>query len=201
MSIDQQTAGTRTIQEALDDPRARRLVGIAGFVLATTLGAYVAVPLPWTPVPMTLQPLFVILAGALLGPWAGASAMAAYVALGAMGAPVFSMGRAGLPWLMGPTGGYLIAYPAAAFVAGAVLRGGSRGASGTVRALAGLTLGLAVIYLGGVSQLAMLTGQGAGELLALGVMPFLAGDLVKVLIALVVVRLVRAGRDARGSDR
>lgn len=197
MSTDQRVLPARRVQEAFEDRRARTFLGIVGFVLATTAGAWVAVPIPFTPVPMTLQPLAVILAGALLGPWSGATAMAAYVGLGAAGMPVFSMGHGGIPWLMGPTGGYLIAYPAAAFVVGLVARDGA----GRLRILAGLSLGLAVIYLGGVSQLALLTGRDPRELVALGVVPFLVGDAVKVLIALVLVGLARSGRGARGLGR
>ena len=93
-------------------PGRRGLVamGVVAFALAPAAGAYIAIPLPFTPVPITLQPLFVILAGALLGPWAGATSMAMYLTLGAIGAPVFSGGHAGLPWLMGPTGGYLAGF-------------------------------------------------------------------------------------------
>lgn len=174
--------------EVVAGQTGRRAVGVAAFVLATTFGAYVAVPLPWTPVPMTLQPLFVLLAGVLLGPWLGAGAMATYLAIGAMGAPVFSNGHGGVLWLLGPTGGYLLAYPAAAFLAGWVA--GSR-ESGALRILAGLLVGLGAIYLGGVSQLWILTRQEVGMILTLGVLPFLAGDLVKVLIALVLARTVR----------
>lgn len=191
MSIDERAAPTQLLHEVAADGRARTFLGVVAFVLATTVGAYVAVPLPWTPVPMTLQPLFVILAGALLGPWAGASAMAAYVALGAAGAPVFSNGHAGIPWLMGATGGYLLAYPAAAFVVGLL----ATPASGRLRTLVGLVAGLGVIYLGGVSQLSLLTGQGLVEVLPLAVVPFLAGDAVKVLIALVLVGLARSAGD------
>jgi len=166
----------------------RRGVAVVAFVLATSLGAYAAVPLPWTPVPMTLQPLFIILAGALLGPWLGASAMAAYLALGMWGAPVFSGGGAGLPWLLGPTGGYLVAAPAAAFVTG-WLAGGP--ASGTIRIAGALAAGVAVLYAGGLSQLSILTGGGIRGLLMLGVVPFVAGDLVKVAVAVVVARKAR----------
>lgn len=197
MSIDQRAATTEVLQDVAADGRARTFLGIVGFVLATTAGAYMAVPLPWTPVPMTLQPLFVILAGVLLGPWAGASAMAAYLALGAAGAPVFSNGHAGIPWLMGATGGYLIAYPAAAFVAG-LLAGDT---AGKLRTLGGLVAGVGVIYLGGVAQLSILTGQGPLEVLGLAVIPFLGGDAVKVLIAFVVVGLVRSAGDDRSLGR
>ncbi len=168
-------------------------LGIVAFIVGTAAGAYVAIPLPFTPVPVTLQPLFVILAGALLGPWAGASAMAGYLALGIGGAPVFSAGHAGLPWLFGPTGGYLIAYPAAAFLVGA-LAAESRS---TFRLGLALAAGVAAIYLGGVSQLWILTRQDLGALLLQGVLPFLLGDLVKILVALGLVQALRRTRPGR----
>lgn len=161
-------------------------LGIVAFVIATAIAARLAVPLPVGPVPMTLQPLFVILAGAVLGPWTGAAAMTAYVAVGAAGAPVFSGGGAGVAWLMGPTGGYLLAYPAAAFAVGLVA-GTRPGRPYAVRLLAGLSLGVAVMYVGGLSQLWILTRQEPAVLLAQGVLPFLVGDILKVLIAAVLV--------------
>lgn len=165
-------------------------LGIVAFIVGTAAGAYVAIPLPFTPVPVTLQPLFVILAGALLGPWAGASAMAGYLALGVGGAPVFSAGHAGLPWLLGPTGGYLIAYPAAAFLVG-VLAAESRS---SIRLGLALAAGVLALYVGGVSQLWILTRQDLGTLLVQGVLPFLLGDLLKVLVALGLVRALRRTR-------
>ncbi len=137
---------------------------------------------------MTLQPMVVLLAGIVLGPAAGAASMATYVALGAAGAPVFAGGHAGLPWLVGPTGGYLMAFPVAALVVG-----WSVGKStNVVRMLGGLLAGLAVIYLGGVAQLAVLTGQDVAGLLSLGVLPFVGGDLAKVALALVIARAFRS---------
>ncbi|MFQ5536778.1 MAG: biotin transporter BioY [Gemmatimonadota bacterium] len=174
-------------QEIIAHEGARKAVAGLIFILAAALGAQVAVPLPWTPVPMTLQPLFVILAGAVLGPMLGASAMAGYVALGAAGLPVFAMGGAGLPWLLGPTGGYLVAMPAAAFFTGVVA---ARGA-GPVRTAAGLALGVAVMYLGGLSWLVASTGAEPGGLLAVAVFPFLLGDATKILLALFLTRLIR----------
>jgi biotin transport system substrate-specific component len=173
-------------QRIVEDRRARAGVGILAFVVATALGAQVAVPMPWG-VPMTLQPLFVILAGAMLGPRLGAAAMAGYLAVGAAGAPVFSLGGAGLPWLFGPTGGYLIAMPASAFLTGLL----ARRDSGWALTALGLTLGVVTIYLGGVSQLVLLTGQPLGAVFAGGVLPFLAGDVTKILVALLLVRGVR----------
>lgn len=175
-------------QEVVVSRTGRRSVAISAFVLATAVGAYVMVPLPWTPVPMTLQPLVVVLAGVLLGPMLGAAAMATYLVIGALGMPVFSGGGAGLPWLLGPTGGYLLAYPAAALVTGWLAGGREAGAA---RLAAALAAGIGVLYLGGVAQLALLTGGSLESLLALGVIPFLAGDLVKVGIALLLALKLR----------
>jgi biotin transport system substrate-specific component len=175
------------------DRRARYAVGVVAFALATAFGAQVAVRLPWTPVPVTLQALFVILAGVVLGPRLGAAAMAAYVTVGAMGAPVFSNGGAGLPWLFGPTGGYLLAAPAAAFVAGAV----SGREAHAWRLLAGLVLGVATMYAGGVAQLMAVTGQGPGAALAMGVIPFIVGDATKIGLAFFGVRSARWALERR----
>lgn len=186
-----QVAGTLkswAVRDVVTDRRVRTALGMLAFVLATTFGAYVAVPLPGTHVPVTLQGLFVIMSGVLLGPLAGAGAMAIYVAMGAAGAPVFALGGAGLPWLMGPTGGYLVAMPAAAYVAG-VIAGRDRRAP---RLVAGLVLASMTIYVGGVAQLGFLTGQGLGDLLAVGVLPFLVGDVTKIVVALLLIRSVKS---------
>jgi len=176
-----------------DERRARYAVGVVAFALATAFGAQVAVRLPWTPVPVTLQPLLVILAGVALGPRLGAISMAAYVGIGALGAPVFSNGGAGLPWLLGPTGGYLLAAPAAAFVAGAVAGRDAR----SWRLLAGLVLGVTTMYVGGVAQLLALSGQDLGSVLVMGVTPFIVGDLTKIGLAFFLVRAVRSTRGTR----
>ena len=153
--------------------------GIVGFAVALALASQVAIPLPGTPVPMTLQPLAVVLAGLWLGPVAGAASMALYLAAGAAGLPVFApMGPPGLARLLGPTGGYLWAYPVAAWVAGALgLR--LRGIIGrAAAALAGITM----LHVGGVTQLAILTGSFT-EAALLGVLPFIPMDFVKALLA------------------
>lgn len=188
MSSVANTLKTLGAHQVVADDRARTGIGMVAFVLAMSFGAYVAVPLPWTPVPMTLQPLFVLLAGAVLGPRAGAGAMAGYLMVGAAGAPVFSLGGAGLPWLLGPTGGYLVAMPAAAWLVGAAA---GRDA-GWLRLLGALTLGMATIYLGGLAQLFLLTRQEIGALLAVGVLPFLAGDVTKILAAALLARSIRS---------
>lgn len=183
-----QAAGLRT---AISERPVRLALGVIAFALATAAGAQIAVPLPWTPVPVTFQPLFVVLAGVALGPRLGAASMVAYVTVGALGAPVFSNGAAGLGWLFGPTGGYLLVAPLAAFVAGAVA--GRNGAS--VRLLAGLSLGVATMYAGGVAQLMLMTGNDVSAAIAIGAAPFWFGDVTKVLFAFAVVAGWRRARE------
>ena len=178
----------------VEDRRARIGLAIVTFVVATSFGAHVAVPLPWTPVPMTLQPLFVILAGAVLGPRLGAATMATYLAVGMGGAPVFAQGHAGIGWLLGPTGGYLISYPAAAYVSG--LLAGKASAS-ALRLFGALSAGMLIIYVGGTAQLAFLTQLDLRAVMALSVLPFLGGDLTKVLIGVFVAKRVRPTSLAR----
>src|SRR6185312_9135569 len=104
---------------ALARPSRLTIVGIVGFAAAVAAASQIAIPLPFTPVPVTLQPMLVILAGMLLGPTAGVASMVLYLAAGAAGLPVFTpLGAPGIARFFGPTGGYLLAYPAAAYVAG-----------------------------------------------------------------------------------
>ncbi len=179
---------------SLHQIRASRLtvVGVVGFVLATAAASQIAIPLPGTPVPFTLQPMLVVLAGMMLGPAAGATSMIVYLAAGAAGLPVFQpYGAPGVARLLGPTGGYLIAYPAAAFVAGIAARRWPAFAG----RFAAAALGMVVLFAGGIAQLTILSGS-ATRALALGVTPFAALDLLKAVIA----AGVTGRRPARGSD-
>ncbi|MDH3272364.1 MAG: biotin transporter BioY [Gemmatimonadota bacterium] len=187
MSTFSQTWRSLAAQEVVEDRAARAALGVVAFALATALSAQAAVWLPWTPVPVTLQPLFVILAGALLGARLGAVAIGLYVVVGALGAPVFANGGGGLLWLLGPTGGYLLAAPVAAYVSGAVSGREGRG----LRLVAGLTLGIAAMYTGGVAQLLAVSGMSLGAAVAAGVTPFVVGDLTKIGLAFFTVRSVR----------
>jgi len=99
----------------------RRLVGIGIGAAVVALAAQVAVPVPFSPVPMTLQPLAVLAVGGLLGGVGGAAALATYLALGVLGLPVFAGGSSGVLHLLGPTGGYLLAFPVAAALTGGAL--------------------------------------------------------------------------------
>ncbi len=177
--------------ELVGSRTARRALAVAVFVVLTTLGAYAAVPLPFTAVPVTLQTLFVILGGLVLGPALGAAAQAAYLGIGLLGAPVFFAGGSGLAHVLGPTGGYLIAYPAAAWLAGMLgPRVAAPGSAATIRAAAALFAATALILLGGAAQLSFYVG-GFGRALELGVLPFLVGDGLKIVAALLVARRIR----------
>ncbi len=149
--------------------------GVVVGSLIVAVCAQIAVPLPWTPVPMTMQPFGVLLVGLLFGPRLGAAAMAAYLLEGAAGLPVFVPGFGGLLPL-GPSAGYLLSYP---LVAAAV---GRLAGKGFGRNLLAAAAGSLLILLCGASWLAMAAGSWA-QGVRLGVLPFLAGDAVKVALA------------------
>lgn len=171
-----------------------RIIAVILGAAVVALAAQIAVPLPGTPVPMTLQPLAVLLVGGWLGARLGAASMILYIALGAAGLPVFTptVPLVGFARLMGPTGGYLLAYPVAAFAAGAIARDGTRWGPIALGVLAGLAL----IHLGGLAQLIILTGD-ASVAARFGTLPFLLGDLLKLGVATLVLRRTIAPLRAR----
>ncbi len=169
---------------------------ITFFAALTALGARVAISLPFTPVPVTLQVLFPLLAGLLLGSKRGAWSQAEYVIAGLAGLPVFARGGGGLAYFLGPTGGYLLGFIAAAFVVGelaAIMR-----TTKVATFLASLG-GVAVIYLCGAFWLAVWLGlvnhltpaACLTQAWKLGVLPFIAVDVAK---ALVVAAVTEGGR-------
>jgi biotin transport system substrate-specific component len=167
---------------------AYRVLRIALGALVVVASAQVVVPLPFTPVPFTLQPLAVLAVGGLLGAADGAGALVLYLALGALGLPVFAGGGSGLLRLIGPTGGYLLAFPIAAAVTGALARPGRDAGAGVWRVLAGCVLGMLLIHAGGVAQLALLGGDPA-QAFRYGFLPFFTGDLIKIGLAAAVILL------------
>ncbi|MCS6815953.1 MAG: biotin transporter BioY [Blastocatellia bacterium] len=156
-----------------------RILAVVGFSFLVALSAQWAIPLPFTPVPITAQTAIVLLGGMVLGRRLGALAILLYLGEGAMGWPVFAGGRGGLAHLMGPTGGYLLGFVLAAYVTGALAeRGWDRRWATAVAAMA---IGQMVIYLTGL--LGLLRFASPERALALGVWPFLLGDLLKILLA------------------
>ena len=168
---------------------AKDATALVFFAALTALGAQVAIRLPFSPVPVTLQVLVVVLTGLVLGSRRGLASQLGYVAAGALGMPVFAGGSGGLAVLLGPTGGYLMAFPLAAFAAGLIReRLGKGGKFGTFVAS---WVGVALIYGGGVLWLATWLGMGGvsswGDAFVgawhLGVSPFVLVDLVKAILA------------------
>jgi len=175
----------QAVAAGVDLSVAVRAAAVLFATVLTIAAAQVSIPLPFTPVPFTLQPMVVLLAGAALGPRLGFASQAAYLALGIAGLPVFAASPVlpqGVARLLGPTGGYLMSYPIAAFVAGYLAeRGFDRRYLTSVLAMAA---GLAIVFTFGVAWLAFGTPHvGLSPAIAAGLVPFIPADIVKICIA------------------
>lgn len=165
-----------------------RAVAVLFFTTLTAAAAQISVPLPFTQVPFTFQPTVVLLSGLVLGPRLGAASQILYLAAGIAGLPVFAASPLLAPggWrLLGPTGGYLMSYPLAAFVAGAFARRGFD--RRYVTSIVAMALGLVVVYTCGTLWLAYATAGrtaiGFASAFATGVAPFVIADIVKLAAA------------------
>src|SRR5580700_4922146 len=159
---------------------ARQIMLVAGASLLVAACARIAVPLPFTPVPLTMQNFAVLLVGLSLGSKRGFAALALYLAEGAIGMPVFSpTGPGGIAQLLGPTGGFLLAYPLVAWIAGFIMEHGRK--SFARGALAGL-LGEIALFAGGLSWLAVLT-HSVARAFRWGLYWFLFAEVIKVMMA------------------
>ncbi len=175
-------------------PQARDAVGsrIAKEVILILAGsaliaasAWIAVPLPFSPVPVTAQTFAVLLVGSVLGSRRGAAAALAYLGEGSLGLPVFAGGSGGAHVLAGPTGGYLVGFLAGAWLCGVLAE---RGWDRRVRATAlSMALGNLAILLPGLLWLERFVGPE--RVLAMGLIPFLPGDAVKIAVAAVILPL------------
>jgi len=170
----------------------------------TAAASQISVPLPFTPVPFTFQPMIVLLGGVVLGPSLGMAAQVMYLAAGLLGLPVFAFSPdlpQGALRLLGPTGGYLMAYPLAAWVAGALAtRGFDRRYLTSIVAMAA---GLGVIFAGGVTWLSLYApgadGRSFQAALATGFYPFVVADAIKLCLAAAVMPV--AWRFLHGTHR
>ena len=161
-----------------------RQVGLViGFSLLTALAAQVVIPIG--PIPITGQTFAVLLTGALLGSRLGSMAMVAYLVEGASGLPFFSGGNAGLLHIMGPTGGYLIAFPAAAYITGAFAEHGWD--RRFLTAAAAMAVGSAIIMLSGWAWFSVVMHTSPMLTLYLTVIKFIPGDIVKISLAAAVL--------------
>jgi len=147
------------------------------FAALTAVGAFIKIPIPISPVPITLQVFFVLLAGLVLGARWGGTSMVVYVMLGS-----------GPGILLGPTGGYIIGFVAGAFVTGLIYNKVNDSKTATICAMIG---GIAVIYLLGVMQLSFVANMTLQQAVAVGILPFLIGDAIKIVAALIVADRIR----------
>ena len=159
---------------------ARQVALVVAGSLLVALCARITIPIPGTPVPLTMQNFGVLLVGLMLGSQRGFAALALYLAEGAMGMPVFSpVGPGGIAQLLGPTGGFLLAYPLVACLAGYIAEHGRKSfARNAVAAF----LAEVVLFLGGLSWLAVLT-HSVGAAFRLGLYWFVFAEVIKIMMA------------------
>jgi biotin transport system substrate-specific component len=175
---------TRASSEAVQT--AGRVAAVLFVTVLTVIAAQISVTLPFTPVPLTFQPMIVLLGGAALGARLGMASQLLYLAVGIAGFPVFAASATlppGVARLLGPTGGYLMSYPFAAFVAGWLAEHGFD--RRYVTSLIAMAAGLAVVFACGVTWLGFVVqpSRGISSALAAGVVPFIVPDLLKLLVA------------------
>jgi biotin transport system substrate-specific component len=168
------------------------IVRAALFATLTGAFAYVSIPNPLSPVPVSLQVLGVFLAGAFLGPLWGGLSMGLYLLSGAVGAPVFAGGSAGIGPLFGYTAGYLWSYPIAATVIGLIVHGRetlrSPDSVGTIRLVLAMTLGTGLIYSLGTVGFALVQNVGLAEAFFLSAIAFIPFEIIKIAAAIGVIR-------------
>ena len=163
-----------------DLDRSRIIAHSAVFFALITLGSWVSVP--FFPVPLTLQTLFVLLSGAVMYRYA-VIPVTLYILLGALGLPVFHNGIAGFGILLGPTGGYLIGFIPAALIVGLAYETENARVH-----IIGLVLGTLIIYTFGISWLLYSTGMGIVAALVIGMLPFILGDVAKASAAYLIAQ-------------
>jgi biotin transport system substrate-specific component len=172
------TLYSRTFPRTSSWFRDLSLIALGAALVA--LLAQVRMPLPFTPVPLTGQTFGVLLVAAALGSKRGAASLTLYIALGALGLPIFAGGAAGLSYLTGATLGYLVGFVLAAYVVGWLAE---RGLERSVRtSILPFLVGTVIIYVCGVTWLSVLLGSFS-KAVAAGLLPFLVGDAIKLLAA------------------
>lgn len=186
------------------------MILVAMFAALTAVGAWISFPVPFSPVPVAFANLFTLLAGVILGKWLGALSQVVYIAMGVIGIPVFAGFTAGPGVLAGPTGGYLVGYIAAAFIAGALVEYLPRRLPDIVRISVGLVTGGLTIYLFGLPWLAFNQDLNLAGAFTYGFVPYWPGDVLKVVVAAILsisllqqvpeIRRFTAGRLAESNE-
>lgn len=160
--------------------KIKKLILSSLFTCLIIIGAYISIPLPFTPIPFTLQLLFVLLSGILLGPFYGSLSTIIYILLGVLGFPVFSGGNSGIGYLFGKTGGFLFGFVVASFITGQIYRLNKK-----LLPIA-IILGIFVIHLFGVLYLSKVLSLSISKAFIVGSLPFIPVDLVKGVITYII---------------
>lgn len=161
----------------------RQMTYIAIFTAVIIITGFIQIPLPFSPVPITLQTMAVILTGLLLGKKEAALSMIVFVLLGAIGLPVFAGGKGGFDVIVGPTGGYIISWIFAAWLI-SVFKG--KEFNWLRFGAVAFIFGIGLVYLMGVPWLALSTGMDLPKAFAVGAAPFIIGDVFKWVLALMI---------------
>ena len=157
----------------------RQMTLISVFAALTAVGGFISIPL--YPVPLTLQTLFTLLAAMTMGSVMGASSQIIYILLGIIGLPVFAGFKAGIGILFGPTGGFLFGFIISAYVIGKIVEL-KKEKNIFYYFLAGI-IGTIILYIIGITQLSLVTGIGIKKAITVGMLPFLPGDILKIIAA------------------
>ena len=176
-------------RELISDKKICRLLAVGAFIIFTVLSAFVRIPLPFTPVPVTLQTFFVLLSGALLGRKLGVFAQAGYLFLGFFGQQVFTGSGSGSLYLLGPTGGYIAGFILASFFTGSLL---SKEKQSSAIIFAKLLTADFIILLSGTFWLKISLSCTLVQAFLLGFIPFILADVFKVALATVVYNKMHA---------
>lgn len=167
-------------------PELNRMAHTSLMAALIAVGALIHLPLG--PVPVVLQNLFVLLAGLLLGSRYGLASVLLYLLIGSMGIPIFAGGKGGIAHFLGPTGGYLLGFAAAAYTAGLISERFPRSLAADICAVA---TGTVLVYLIGVPWLKTVTQMTWAKAVAVGMLPFLPGDILKAAAAVLLARPAR----------
>jgi biotin transport system substrate-specific component len=167
-------------KEFITNKRLCRALGILTFVVLTSLGAFVRIPLPFTPVPITLQTFFVLLSGAFLGNNLGALSQISYIFLGVLGLPIFTGAGSGLSYLVGPTAGYILGFVLSNLFINRFKKACKQKIFLVFTLFCGADL---IILFSGIIWLKFIFGYSLAKLFLIGFIPFIPGDFLKATLA------------------
>jgi len=169
------------IDSIWEKSKSSTYVQVGALTLSTIISAQVVIPLPFTPVPMTLQTFAILFGAAAIGPYKSTMAQFIYLLIAAIGFPVLASDKGGVEALFGATAGYLFAFLVSSYVVGLVAK--QLSTRKFINVFVGFFLGIFLIYFFGATWLAFYTGNGLAYGISKGVLPFVLGDIVKALLA------------------